>query len=312
MSDFTNLDNELRNAQQAIFKNTSYDDKIKSAYIYDLFDVRKKNARRFSDAKSLKTIQDKEEKFVVSMNRITPQNLNIFAFIGHGWNTSKTFELTGYTNFHVLMYDRQECLTFTEEKGGFRPRDNLKFASSKQSKLRTFIDLNKSAIEHSAGVNDYIHFDSEFNSTVPDMLLTLHGKGSEQNFFHEIGGLVELNTSVMRLSELVAAIAKQRSDKDVVLQIITCRKNITMDQERHISRVFVQTDRKPEASSPPRRTFRRANLPEPIILDVNDQNTKYVDVSAGRDILLKIKDDDLLIRAADLPVVDPPSKPFYI
>jgi len=303
------IDNKIKKIQQSIHDNNDYDNKIKTSYIYDLFDVRKKNTYNNPDVTTFEMINKKEEKYMLTVNNMNesiPQN--VFVFIGHGWNTKKTFNIKDYVNFHVLMYDRQECLTFKEDKGGFQPIDILKYSNINQTKLQTFIELNKSAAEYSAGITDYIHFDSNVNNDVPDMLITLHGKGSEQNIFTEIGENSELNTNVMLLSELVKSISEQRSSENNILQIITCRKNITFDQEKYISRSFVKPDIPPSLGFGGKTPSRKPS--DLIIIDVNDQKSKYEGVSPGKDILLKIKDANLLVRG-DLPI-DPPSSPFYI
>jgi hypothetical protein len=144
------------------------------------------------------------------------------------------------------------------------------------------------------GTNKYIRFDSDVNTIVPDMLLSLHPKSYESNYFLEIGNpSLNLNSKTMLLSELVRSIPTDNA----VIQISTCRSVLDSFQISNIPKVFKQSDTLYESK------FNKHTI-EKIV--VNEQTT----LNGGGDIIDKIKK----ITGLEIGkiVTDPSCEPFYV
>jgi hypothetical protein len=305
------IEDQLRMLQERYRRSMVYDTKIQANAIYDIFDARKTNANRTTSiterAVMIDNIHAKHEKYMTNVNNIdTPPVESVFVFVGHGWNTKRTFDIRSYENFHIIMYDQQRCLTFNNESGGFRPITTMKYRRRTDTKIKTLIDVNTLAKEFSAGVNDFIHFDSETNTTVPDMLIALHGKQNEENIFVEVGERTELNTKVMMLSELITSIGRERSSENVIIQIFACRKNLSYEQKKHIPASFPHQPKKDPMFG------KRNVMMKPLILNVNNQLLHGPEMTPSEDIISKIEMETLLFGEDDEDPEDPSSVPFYI
>ena len=207
-------------------------------------------------------------------------------------------------NFHVVILEEQSCLQETTEAGTFNPFDIAYTTKNNPSDiLYSFIEINKEAKKY--GNNRYIHYDSETYSIVPEMVISLHQKQNEPNFFIEIGNnKTQLNRKTMLLSELVNAIGLN-NDKNVILQIMTCRTNITNFQLEFIPTYFRnKKDTKVKTSRFVRQTKK-------IIVN-EDEERDGGDEIIQKILDTKIKNTDFKIISDNTKISDPPYELFYI
>ena len=300
------IDNKIKQLQSIVFDDLNIEKCDKYNIISELFDTRLNIFNKSKITSLIDNVKNKIQSFFMLYNNIKIIPNSIYMFIGHGWNTSLTFDISKLNNFHVIILKEQSCLQETTEIGQFNPFD-LAFTTKNNpnSILYSFIDINKKAKLY--GNNNYIHYDSEKNSTVPNMILSLQHKQNERNFFIQIANSrTELNKKTMLLSELVNAIASENNN-NVILQIMTCRANITNFQIENIPIVFPNNKKmlKLKTSS----MFARKNKQ----LIVNDDE----EIGGGDEIIqkivkTKIKNEQFKIVKEGSKIPDPPSELFFI
>jgi hypothetical protein len=297
------VDEKLKQIQSSVYEltNNKYE---KYDIISDLYDTRLKINKKSKKTNLINNVKNKIQQFFMSSNHINSIPKSIFLFIGHGWNTNLTFDISKFNNFHIVILEEQSCLQETIEAGIFNPFDIAYTTKNKPSDiLYSFIEINKEAKLY--GNNRYIHYDSENYSIVPDMVLSLHQKQNEPNFFIDIANnKTQLNRKTMLLSELVNAIGSD-NDNNVILQIMTCRANITNFQLEFIPTYF------PNKKDTRLKTSRFIRNNKKIIVN-EDEERDGGDEIIQKILDTKIKNKDFKIVSDNSKIPDPPYELFYI
>jgi hypothetical protein len=279
----------MKNTQQQIF-SSSLDTADKSDMLFDIFEVRKKIIGRTKNKQLMNELITKIINFFLYINTLQKPN-RIYIFTGHGWNTNLQFDISKEHNLNIVMLSSQSCLLESTEYGLFDSKSILCYGS-KSKAVDTWYEFNHESKKF--GENKYIRFDSDVNTIVPDMLLSLHPKVTESNYFLEIGNpSLNLNSKTMLLSELVRSIPTDNA----VIHISACRSALDSFQVSNIPQTFKQSDILYEAK------FNKRAREKTV---VNEQTT----LNGGEDIIDKIN------KIAGLEigkvVTDPSSEPFYV
>jgi hypothetical protein len=286
---FKSIDTKMKNTQQQIF-SSSLDTADKSDMLFDIFEVRKKIIGRTKNKQLMNELITKIINFFLYINTLQKPN-RIYIFTGHGWNTNLQFDISKEHNLNIVMLSSQSCLLESTEYGLFDSKSILCYGS-KSKAVDTWYEFNHESKKF--GENKYIRFDSDVNTIVPDMLLSLHPKVTESNYFLEIGNpSLNLNSKTMLLSELVRSIPTDNA----VIHISACRSALDSFQVSNIPQTFKQSDILYEAK------FNKRAREKTV---VNEQTT----LNGGEDIIDKIN------KIAGLEigkvVTDPSSEPFYV
>ena len=94
MTIFKLVDEKLKQIQTSIYQLSS-DKYEKYDTISDIYDTRLKINKKSKKTNLINNVKNKIQQFFMSYNNIKYIPKSIFLFIGHGWNTNLTFDMSG-------------------------------------------------------------------------------------------------------------------------------------------------------------------------------------------------------------------------
>lgn len=183
---------------------------------------------------------------------------NTFIFIGHGWSTGSTFNISKHKNLRIIMLRYPVCLM--DDPSTRHLKSLMRIGINGYTADDYVYEMIENARKNR---NEFCMYDSSEYTVVPNLLLTVHKKGNELARFQKAGDIrpTKLGAHVLMLDELV----KKLGDNSTLV-VYACRSELDAWQMEHlevfglegaqdIENVVLDRRAKPGAATPPCRNI---------------------------------------------------------